>query len=143
MDIIKLETSTIIDIIPLLKANNLPYIDITEEKECDFFGIYTAQKLVGAVGLEYYAKHALLRSLCVDTNFQSTGLGSQLVSFCETHCRSIGIKTLYLLTTTASTFFQNRGYRIIERDSVPEAVQKSSQFSTICPSSAVCLSKEL
>jgi amino-acid N-acetyltransferase len=47
------------------------------------------------------------------------------------------------LTLTAKTFFEQQGYRIIDRRSVPEDVQASEEFRSLCPASAICMVKKL
>jgi len=41
-----------------------------------------------------------------------------------------------LLTQTASFFFQKMGFKPVARENVPDAIQKSSEFATVCPASA-------
>jgi N-acetylglutamate synthase-like GNAT family acetyltransferase len=48
-----------------------------------------------------------------------------------------------LLTETAETFFRRLGYTVIERDQAPSAVASSAEFRTLCPATAVCMTKRL
>jgi len=48
-----------------------------------------------------------------------------------------------LLTQAARRFFERQGYRAIERQSVPQAVQASEEFRSLCPTSATCMAKTL
>jgi amino-acid N-acetyltransferase len=48
-----------------------------------------------------------------------------------------------LLTQTAERFFSQRGYSRIDRASVPAPVQEASEFRSLCPASATCMSKAL
>jgi amino-acid N-acetyltransferase len=48
-----------------------------------------------------------------------------------------------LLTQTAEVFFANRGYRRIGRADAPQAVQASAEFRSLCPASAVAMSRVL
>jgi amino-acid N-acetyltransferase len=50
---------------------------------------------------------------------------------------------LYLLTETAETWFERRGYRTIERDAVPEPVRGSIELTTACSSTAVAMRRTL
>jgi amino-acid N-acetyltransferase len=54
-----------------------------------------------------------------------------------------GIQALYLFTETASDFFHHKGYERVDRAEVPEAVQQSSEFSHVCPQSALVMRKKL
>ena len=57
--------------------------------------------------------------------------------------RDLGIDELYLLTETAETWFERRGYRAIERDVVPEPVRGSIEFTTACSTTAVAMRRAL
>jgi len=50
---------------------------------------------------------------------------------------------LYLLTTTAESFFQNFGYRTVERSLVPDLIQETVEFSSLCPDDATVMKKDL
>ncbi len=50
---------------------------------------------------------------------------------------------LYLLTTTAKDFFNKEGYIVVNRDEVPEPIKNSSEFSSVCPSTAIVMKKEI
>jgi amino-acid N-acetyltransferase len=54
-----------------------------------------------------------------------------------------GIRRLYLLTATTQDFFAKHGYAVVPRGSVPEAIQTSTEFMSLCPASAICLHKRL
>ncbi len=40
---------------------------------------------------------------------------------------------------TAESYFKNRGFRVVPRDSVNELVKESKEFLTLCPETACCL----
>jgi len=48
---------------------------------------------------------------------------------------------MYLLTTTAEAFFELLGFRRIERHAAPPEIQRSAEFSSLCPSSATVMAK--
>ncbi len=128
----------------LLRDNDLPCDDL-EAVHLDHFQMATdpAGGLVACVGLEIHGDAALLRSLAVATAHRRHGLGSATVVAAERLARSLGVRWLYLLTTTAASFFEARGYRRHERASAPPALQRTTEFSTLCPASAVCMTKNL
>lgn len=99
--------------------------------------------LLGGVGLEGSGPDALLRSLVVDPAYRSAGIGEDLVTAIERVARHRGVANLYLLTTTAAGFFLNRGYRHTDRSRVPSALQRTDEFTTLCPASADCLTRRL
>lgn len=128
------------EVVDLLKQNQLPTSDITNTTL--LYAFYEADKLKGTVGLEVFNKTGLLRSLCVTTDVRKAGYGQQLVRFIEEEARKKGILELYLLTTTATAFFMNRGYSIVDRSTVPASIQQTAQFSTICSKTATIMKKQ-
>ncbi len=57
--------------------------------------------------------------------------------------RANGIEALVLLTETAEAFFTRHGYLVIERESVPDEIKQSAEFQSLCPDSAICMTKSL
>jgi amino-acid N-acetyltransferase len=53
------------------------------------------------------------------------------------------VMQLVLLTQTAQSFFERLGYGVIDRALSPEAVRTSAEFRSLCPASAVCMTKTL
>src|SRR2546426_9100157 len=53
------------------------------------------------------------------------------------------IKSVYLLTETAGGFFPRFGFRAIPRDAVDPAVQRSVEFTSACPTSALVMVKQV
>lgn len=130
-------------VLALLKDSSLPYQDVDAVRLRDYLIAAGGQSILGTVGLERYENHGLLRSLVVRPESRWTGLGAQLVSAMENHARMTGITTLYLLTTTATDFFARRGYEVIVRPVAPASLQSTTEFSTLCPSQAVCMRRTL
>ncbi len=127
--------------IDLLKKNNLPTQDITDKSK--LFVMLEENDVIGVVGLETHDHDGLLRSLCVSEDKRNTGLGAKLVDFMENYAPTQNIHCLFLLTTTASDFFSKRGYEEINRSKVPLPIQESTEFTTVCPTSAVVMRKRL
>lgn len=122
-----------------LKTNKLPYKDVHLNGSL-YIGYHDEHKnLIGSGGLELYGKHALLRSLAINENHRGKNLGKQLVDNLIAKAKSLEIETLFLLTETASKFFEGKGFQTIDRSEVPEAVKNSSEFSAVCPASAACM----
>jgi N-acetylglutamate synthase-like GNAT family acetyltransferase len=65
------------------------------------------------------------------------------LSHAEEQAKASGIRELYLLTTTAETFFAKRGFLRAPRDSAPPAIRATREFSGICPASSAFMSKRL
>jgi amino-acid N-acetyltransferase len=64
-----------------------------------------------------------------------------LVTAAERLAAKNGVKSLYLLTTTADRFFAGLGFRRLQREMAPLAIKSTSQFSSLCPATAVLMSK--
>jgi amino-acid N-acetyltransferase len=129
-------------IVTLLKNNNLPVKDLGTGRRI-FIVARSNDKTVGCVAVEIYETAGLLRSLAVNNDFRGKGIGQKLVAEAETWSRNNGLKCLYLLTTTAAKFFPKIGWQITERTAVPKSIAGSTEFSSICPSTAVCMIKNL
>lgn len=126
----------------LLAANALPFEDIAGHFE-HFVVARGADGLVGVAGLEVHGAAGLLRSVCVSSSVRGLGLGQRLCDRIEERAAAAGLGALYLLTTTARTFFERRGYHVIDRASAPERILQTGEFQSLCPSSATCLCKRL
>jgi amino-acid N-acetyltransferase len=127
----------------LLVEAGLPAADITAKHLQDFFFCGSGPDLEGLVGLELYGEVALLRSLAVATRRQGSGLGSRLVEHAEHYARDRGVKSLYLLTTTAEAFFLRRGYVRIPREDSTPAIMGTKEFVSICPLGSAFMVKRL
>jgi len=125
----------------LLETQGLPTEDLTEESMRHFLVLRHAGEVNGAVGLELFGDVALLRSLVVDEKFRGRGQGTELTKAAETLANRLGVKALYLLSTSAAPFFSLLGYRRIDREDAPSQIKATTQFSALCPSSAVVMVK--
>lgn len=142
---IRVATSADFDAIAaMLTAAALPALDAMTFRAGDFRVAQSdAAVVIGAIGLETYDADGLLRSLVVAPAARRRGVGDALVGALEERAEVLGLRALLLLTTTAETFFRGRGYATIERAAMPRAIQRSAEFSTLCPASAVCMHKAL
>jgi amino-acid N-acetyltransferase len=127
----------------LLSACDLPTTDIFPSNSLLFFGCHSEGYLVGVIGLEVYGSVALMRSLAVDPTHRKHGLGKSLVDIAETHAASLGVESVYLLTTTADAFFSKLGYLPAVRDDAPSPIKATIQFTDLCPASSSFMSKRL
>ncbi|HEY3784108.1 MAG TPA: arsenic resistance N-acetyltransferase ArsN2 [Steroidobacteraceae bacterium] len=127
----------------LLGAVGLPASDLTERHLDDFLYCGPAESLQGLVGLEIYGHDALLRSLAVSPQSRRTGMGAALVQHAERHALGKGVRTVYLLTTGARTFFEELGYGHTTRESCPLAIRSTQEFASLCPETSAILMKRL
>ncbi|HMP29019.1 MAG TPA: arsenic resistance N-acetyltransferase ArsN2 [Saprospiraceae bacterium] len=130
-------------IIDLLKNVALPYSDLTDSKVTFIVATNTNQELIGAIGVEIYGADGLLRSFAVNKRYKNIGIGHQLLSHMLAKCANEGLSHLHLLTNTAKDFFLKRGFYILDRISAPESIQSTQEFSLLCPSSAIYMTKQL
>jgi amino-acid N-acetyltransferase len=127
----------------LLEAGGLPTSDLTDAHFEHFFFTGSDDAPTALVGLEIYGTDALLRSLLVDATVRSQGQGSALVAYAEDYAVARQVSAIYLLTTTAETFFARRGYRRVDRISAPKSIQATPEFSSLCPTSSAFMAKQL
>jgi amino-acid N-acetyltransferase len=129
--------------VALLTAAGLPWSDLTESHLEHFRFSGPADAPTGLVGLEICGCDALLRSLAVAPGVRSAGLGSRLLDEAESYAFQKGVRSLYLLTTTAQGFFLRRGYRPSPRETCPGAIRSTAEFASLCPASSAFLMKTL
>ena len=127
----------------ILGEAGLPCSDLTAAHLEHFFGCGSIGAPDGIIGLELYESVALLRSLAVSSKCRGRGCGTALVAQAELFAQSRGAREIYLLTTTAQRFFERLGYARVPREAAPVAIQRTQEFSTLCPSGSACMVKRL
>ena len=105
----------------------------------NFIIVKSQSGLVGVIGIEQYGKLGILRSFAVSDESRGHGIGNELFTREIAHARSLGIAELYLLTTTAEGYFLRRSFQNTDRKSVPQALSRSIEFKSACPTSAGCM----
>ncbi len=126
-----------------LDAAGLPTADLTEAHMEAFLVAVDNSTRVGMVGLEAFGEVGLLRSLVVDPGTRSRGIGRQLVAALEANAASKGVAELWLLTIDADRYFAALGYERRDRDSAPDSIRATDEFSDLCPGDAVLMSRRL
>jgi amino-acid N-acetyltransferase len=129
--------------VALLQAQGLPVSDITDEHLEHFFFMSSDGSPTGLVGVEIYGADALLRSLVVGETARTQGAGSALVQHAEDYAASCRVNAMYLLTTTAESFFARRGYRRVARSEAPLTIQSTAEFASLCPANSAFMIKRL
>lgn len=128
----------------LLKSAGLPIGDVSEHAPAHFYVALGDDGVVlGCVGIERYGPEALLRSLAVSLVAQGQGVGAALVATVEREAAAAGVERLFLLTTSAQAYFEACGYRVVDRGEASSEVRATTQFASLCPSSAACMMKRL
>ncbi|MEL6591944.1 MAG: arsenic resistance N-acetyltransferase ArsN2 [Bacteroidota bacterium] len=125
----------------ILLENQLPVDDLDDPHQ--WFFAYQDLQLIGTLGIESYDGIGLLRSLSIIPSQQGQGLGRRLVDAFLGEARDRGFAELFLLTTTAADFFAKQGFMKIDRSATPANIQRSQQFSNLCPSTATVMKLDL
>ncbi len=131
----------------LLDAAGLPVADLDPEQLVDFMVAErpgTGQsKTLGIIGLQRFNQTGLLRSLVVSQDDRKSGLGRRLVSAVEANACCAGVKDLWLLTIDAERYFERLGYKMMSRESAPDSIRNTQEFSGLCPDGAYLMRKVL
>ncbi|HEV7445534.1 MAG TPA: arsenic resistance N-acetyltransferase ArsN2 [Steroidobacteraceae bacterium] len=130
-------------VLALLQAARLPTADLTSAENLKLWVLEASDSPLGVVALERFGTDALLRSLAITSEYRKRGFGRQLVTRLEQDAKADGVEQLVLLTETAELFFRGLGYEVIDRRYVSEALRQSAEFRSLCPASAVCMSKAI
>ncbi|HET7178406.1 MAG TPA: arsenic resistance N-acetyltransferase ArsN2 [Chryseosolibacter sp.] len=126
----------------LLTTSGLPAGDLNYQKDL-LVGYYEGDALVGTGALEVYGPFALLRSLSVKMGIRGRAVGTTITEYLLSEARKKNLKAVYLLTGTARGFFEKKGFKEIDRNSVPDEVKTSAEFSKLCPESSAVMCLEL
>lgn len=142
MNINELAPEEFDSVFDILAESKLDYSDL-KQPNIRLFRLIENELTIAVGGLEIYGDQALLRSVAVKSELQGKGLGKKIVTKIEDVARQSEIRSLFLLTTTASNFFASIGYQKIDRDDFAEPLKQTAQFAGLCPASAVCMKKEI
>ncbi|MCU0395124.1 MAG: arsenic resistance N-acetyltransferase ArsN2 [Chitinophagaceae bacterium] len=125
----------------MLDAVKLPVDDISGNTK--LFMLTRKGRVIGTGGLEMLGEVALMRSVSTDENLRGQGLGKYVVDELEQAASRAGVKSLYLVTTSAREFFARLGYEESDRKKLPDVVKQQRQLKDVCPASAVVMQKSL
>ncbi len=121
----------------LLRARELPLDGLIEHLD-NFWVADAGGTLLGTGGLEVHGRLGLLRSLAVDADASGTGIGSRLTWQLLEEAVGLGLREVFLLTTSASDYFPRFGFVRLNRRDVPADIQASALFQA-CPGTAVAM----
>jgi N-acetylglutamate synthase-like GNAT family acetyltransferase len=122
----------------MLETEHLPIASVAEHLGA-FLIAEEDGAVVGAIGLEVYGDTALLRSAVVTPAKQNSGIGTALYEALVRQARSLDVRRLLLLTTTAEKYFEKKGFSRIDQRSVTGPITSSAEFTGACPSTAACM----
>lgn len=131
----------------LLAAAGLPSDDLAARHAGNFLVAVDPDApppgIAGVIGLEGFGRIGLLRSLVVDPAHRGNGIGTELVTALEERAGEAGVSELWLLTLDAEVFFWKLDYRIVDRETAPDAIRRTPEFSSLCPATAHLMHKPL
>jgi amino-acid N-acetyltransferase len=122
----------------LLRASNLPADDLNYRRDL-LVGYYEGNEMVGTGGLEIHGNFALLRSLSVKIGIRGKSVGSSITEHLLTEAKKKRLRGIYLLTETARGFFLKKGFADVPREQVPNEIKTTSEFSSVCPTTATVM----
>ncbi len=123
-----------------LQQANLPADDLDEDGR-SFFRFTHEGETVGYGGLEPYGDHALLRSVVVQPAQRGKGYGEAITQRLLDQAARDGARTVYLLTESATSFFEHLGFAKVDRATAPVAILNTRQAASLCPASAALLAR--
>ena len=129
----------------LLAGADLPLAGVAEimrEHAGDFFVAESSgaqPQIVAVAGLDVCGDAAVLRSVAVDPEWRSRGVGQQIVRHTIADADARGIHALYLLTVSAERFFPRFDFERVERAAIPRPVAETVEFMLACPATAVAM----
>ncbi len=126
-----------------LESAQLPIDDLIEPGR-KFFRFTEDDRLIGFVGWEINSDlNVLLRSLVIVPAERGKGAGKAIVVWALTRLAELGMENVFILTTTAEAFAIKLGFVRCDRQTVPQSIKQSRQYSALCPASAVVLRRIL
>jgi amino-acid N-acetyltransferase len=130
------------DILALLARSKLPADGLADHLATALVA-RAAGAIAGCAAVEIYGTAGLLRSLAVDPGRRGEGLGHRLTEAALDLALARGVRSVYLLTTTAGDFFPRFGFKRIDRKEMDAALEQSAELRGACPASAVAMRAEL
>jgi len=131
------------DLIILLLSSHGLHTEDLSGKASSLFVLESDGAVIGSGGVEVFGDVGLLRSVAVIKSLQGEGHGGLICREIFERMRTRGVTELYLLTTTAPGFFERMGFTRIDRSDAPAEIQNTTEFSGLCPQSAVCMRMRL
>jgi len=96
---------------------------------------------IGCAGLQVAGQDGLVRSMAVHWTRRNAGLGSRLHERLLFEAVLAGVRTLYVVTTTAEDFFAGHGFKKVAATAVPPALQASEEFTAFVPGGSTVMSR--
>jgi len=88
----------------------------------------TEGKIVAALGIEQYGKHALITAVGVIPEYRNMGIGRRMLLHTYQLAKNLQISHIHYFTED-TRFFQKLGFTILEREMAPFNVIKSDKYN--------------
>jgi amino-acid N-acetyltransferase len=124
----------------LLVASLLPSRDVGGANQ-RFIAASESGRLIGCAGLQVAGPDGLVRSMAVHWTRRNAGLGSRLHARLLFEAALAGVRTLYVVTSTAEDFFAGHGFRKIAAHAVPPELQRSEEFAAFVPGGSAVMAR--
>jgi amino-acid N-acetyltransferase len=124
----------------LLVGSLLPSRDVGGPRQ-RFIVASENARLIGCAGLQVAGQDGLVRSMAVHWTRRNAGLGSRLHQRLLFEAVLAGVRTLYVVTTTAEDFFAGHGFRKVAAHAVPPELQASEEFTAFVPGGSTVMSR--
>jgi len=126
-----------------LEAAALPADDLEEPNRAFFAYRTLGGVIVGFAGFELYGVDAFVRSIVVLPDARNRRIGRNLVPLLLYRAFRTGARTAWLLTMEAADFFEKTGFKRRVRADAPPSILQTRQATSLCPASAVLMSRNL
>ncbi len=114
----------------LLESVGLPTEGIAEDRLGSFVVAREPEhgELIGVAGVESYGAAGVLRTIAVHPSYRGAGLGRTLLLAVANLAKTVGMRELFLVTTTASDALSPLGWEEVPPEDIPDALQKSLEL---------------
>jgi|GEM_PF-3081045 len=112
----------------LLQATNLNN-DGIEAYLGNFIILIINNKIIGAAGIENHFPYALKRAVAISHEHQHKQLGVKIINALLDKLHHQNFKAYYLLTETASVFFEKLSFITSSRENIPAAIKSINEFN--------------
>lgn len=126
-----------------LRDSDLPLDGLRDQFGDGYVVAVFEDRVIGVEGIEIHGNDGLLRSAAVVSSWRGKGVGDALTRDRIEWARRRGLRSIYLLTTTAGDYFPRFGFATVDREAAPDAVRRSREFAEACPSTALFMTLPL
>jgi arsenate reductase len=126
-----------------LNAADLPTDDLAEPGRRFFAYTTLSGRTVGHAGFELYGEDVFLRSLVVLPEARGHGHGAAIVARVCRRAWDLGGRRAWTLTTTVADWLVAKGFQKVERSAAPASILATRQAKSLCPSTAILLSRPI